>query len=279
MKKVLFALLLSLAIQVSSQKIPFKTLPSGHMIVPAKIEGVEGNFILDTGAGINLFFNDFVSKLPQKPSSYNFFTGFRATGERLDIPLFKNKEITFGGKSFKSIPFSTAEMKVPGIDGLLSLKMFENQDIVIDYKNQEISFSDAAPKSYSKSIDIFLSTQQDDTVDIFTYITLNNKYKIKVLLDSGAGSNSFWFSDKLISTLSLDPKTMQLIEKESEFNKSVKTKIYKGSIAQISNEFVTLKNQNVMFVENLIYEGKTSINWLGNKIIISVKNKKIYILE
>lgn len=279
MKKILFAFLLSMTTQAFSQNVPFKTLPSGHIIVPAKIEGIEGNFILDTGAGINLFFNDFAAKFSQKPSSYNFFTGFRATGERIDIPLFTSKETILGKNSFKNIPFSTVDMKIPGIDGLISLKTFEKQDLVIDFKAQEISFSDKAPQSYSKSIDIFLSTQQDDTVDIFTYVTLNNKYKIKVLLDSGAGNNSFWFSDKLISTLNLDTKNMQIIEKESEFNKSVKTKIYKGSISQISNEYATLKDQNVMFVENLIYEGKTSINWLGNKIVISIKNKKIYILE
>lgn len=279
MKKVIFALLLSLSTQVFSQKIPFKTLPSGHIIVPAKIEGIEGNFILDTGAGINLFFNDFVSKLPEKPSSYNFFTGFRATGERLDIPLFRNKTVNFGEKNFKNIPFSTANMKIQGIDGLISLKMFENQDIIIDYTKQEISYTDAPLKSYSKAIDIFLSTQQDDTVDIFTYIILNNKYKIKVLLDSGAGRDSYWLSDKLLPTLNADTKTMQIIEKESEFNKSVKTKIYKGSIDLISNEYASVKKPNVMFVENLIYEGKTSIEWLGKKIVISIKNKKIYILE
>lgn len=279
MKKILSVCLLLLAMQVFSQKIPFKTLPSGHIIVPAKIEGVEGNFILDTGAGINLFFNDFAAKLSQKPFSYNFFTGFRATGERIDIPLFRSKEVIFGGKSFKNTPFSTAEMKLQGIDGLLSLKMFEHQDIVIDYNKQEISFTDAGPETYSRSIDIFLSIQQDDTVDIFTYITLNNQYKIKVLLDSGAGSNSFWLSDKLLPTLNADTKSMQIIEKESEFNKSVKTKIYKGSIDLISNEYATVKKPAVMFVENLIYEGKTSIDWLGKKIVISVKNKKIYILE
>ncbi|MFC3159949.1 retropepsin-like aspartic protease [Chryseobacterium arachidis] len=262
-----------------AQKTPFTLLPSGHIVVKAKIEGVEGNFIFDTGAGINLYFNDFVAKLPQKPSSYNFFTGFRATGERIDIPLFRNNEINFSGKTFKDVPFSSVDMKIPGIDGLISLKMLENTDVIIDYNKNEISFTDASPKSYSKSIDIFLSTQSDDTVDIFTYAVLNNKYKIKVMLDSGAGNNSFWLSDKLMNTLGIDSKNMQMIEKESEFNKAVKTKIYKGNIESISNNYAKAEKPNVLFVENLIYEGKTSLNWLGKKIVISIKDKKIFILE
>lgn len=279
MKKLLFTLLLSMSLQGFAQKIPFKTLPSGHIMVTAVIEGTEGNFILDTGAGINLFFTDFASKLPQKPSSYNFLTGFRATGERMDIPLFRSREITFGGHSFRNIPFSTADMKLPGIDGLISLKMFEQQDILIDYTRQEISLTDAAPASYPKSIDIFLSTQQDDTLDIFTWVTLNSTYKIKVLLDSGAGSKSFWLSTRLLSTLNADPKSMQSIEKKSEFNKSVKTTIYKGNIDLISNEYATIKKPDITFVENLIYDGKTGIDWLGKKFVISIKNRKIYILE
>jgi len=278
MMKTLLAFLMLISVQVFSQIIPFKLLPSGHIVVQAKIEGVEGNFIFDTGAGINLFFNDFAAKLPNKPSSYNFFTGFRATGERLDIPMFKNKEVLFAGKKFTDIPFSTAEMKIPGIDGLISLKMFENTDIVIDYGKQEISFADAAPASYSKSIDIFLSTQADDTVDIFTYAVLNDKYKIKVMLDSGAGSNSFWLSDKLSKTLGVDISSMKVFEKESEFNKTVKTKIYQGNIGSISNPYARVDKPAVTFVENLIYEGKTGINWLGNKIVISIKDKKIYII-
>ncbi|KQT24425.1 hypothetical protein ASG22_10480 [Chryseobacterium sp. Leaf405] len=279
MKNTILTFLLMLSTSIMAQKTPFTLLPSGHIVVKAKIEGIEGNFIFDTGAGINLFFNDFVAKLPQKPTSYNFFTGFRATGERIDIPLFRNNEVSFSNKTFKNVPFSSMDMKLPGIDGLISLKMLENTDVVIDYGKNEISFTDASPKSYSKSIDIFLSTQSDDTVDIFTYAVLNNKYKIKVMLDSGAGNNSFWLSDKLINTLGIDPKTMQVIEKESEFNKAVKTKIYKGSIEALSNDYAKIEKPNVLFVENLIYEGKTSLNWIGKKIVISIKNKKIYILE
>ena len=119
----------------------------------------------------------------------------------------------------------------------------------------------------------------DNSIDIFTYITLNDQYKIQVLLDSGAGNDSFWLNDKLIALLGLNKNDLQISEKKSEFNEKVVTKFYRGSINSISNSYANLKEPKVVFVEGLIYEGKTSINWLGKKIGISLKNKKIYILD
>ena len=77
----------------------------------------------------------------------------------------------------------------------------------------------------------------------------------------------------------MDARKLEMIEKKSDFNENVVTKFYKGSVESISNEFVTLKDSKVMFVKDLIYEEKTSINWFGKKIGISLKNKKMYILD
>lgn len=278
MKKLLLCLLTLLFTLSNAQKIPFILLPSGHIVIKAKVEGVEGNFIFDTGSGLNVFFSDFVSKFPNNPSSNNFFTGFRATGERLDMPIFKSKEIVFANTTFNDMPFSTVDMKVPGVDGLISLKMFENINILIDYNKQEIELMSYIPKS-TKFIEIFTSTQADDTIDIFTKVVLNNKISIKVMLDSGAGKDSFWFSSKLINILNIRQESLDSFEKRSEINQGIKTKFYKGKLETISNKYSTVTNPNVLFVDNLIYEGKTGLNWLGNRLVFSLKNKKIYLLD
>lgn len=57
-------------------------------MVKAKINGVEGNFIFDTGAGLTLItkaFSDKIGKLHKQDGS---FTGFRATGEKLTADLY-----------------------------------------------------------------------------------------------------------------------------------------------------------------------------------------------
>lgn len=278
MKNAIILILLLISIKTFSQTIPFQLTADGHILVKATVEGKEGNFIFDTGGGINLFFTDFTENLQTK-SSYNFFTAFRATGERIHAPLFYSKKLYFGNKLFHNIPYSTFDMKVPGISGLISLQMFQETDIIIDYKNKVIILTNIDSVENKKSFDIQLYSFADNALDIFTYVLLDNKYKIKVLLDSGAGNDSFWLSDKFIDLLASETHKFDVIEKKSEFNDKAITKIYKGSILSISNEFSKVDKPYVNFVEELIYEGKTSINWLGDKIGISLKNKKMYILD
>ena len=273
-----FGLLFFLSSAVYAQKTPIQILPSGHLIAKATVNGKEGSFIFDTGGGINLFFDSFAKDLKQK-SSYNFLTAHRATGEKVEVPLFESEEISFAGKKFNKIPYATFDMKINGIDGLISLQMFAETDFVIDFEKKEIVLMDLAKLKNAKSFDIQLTTHADKSTDISTYVMLNGKYKIQVLLDSGAGNDSFWLSGKLIETLGLDKGKLQFVERKSEFDENLKTKFYAGEIESLANPFVTLSRPKVTFVDGLIYEGKTSINWLGKKIGISLKQKKMYILD
>ncbi|AZA98196.1 hypothetical protein EG359_00585 [Chryseobacterium joostei] len=260
-----------------AQKSPLNILPSGHLIVQAEVEGKKGNFIFDTGGGVNLFLENFSKNLDQK-DSYNFLTSFRATGEEITVPMFKSKEIIFNGKKFKDIWYATHNMEIKGIDGLISLAMLYDTEFIIDYTNKEILF----PKeklSGNKVLDIQLSTNADKSLDISTYVLVNNTFKINVLLDSGAGNDSFWLSERLMSTLGIKKEDLQLIERKSEFNPAVTNKFYKGNVTSVSNSFAKVEKPNVFFVEGLIYEGKTSINWLGKKLGFNLKDKKIYILD
>ncbi|SIT04104.1 hypothetical protein SAMN05421786_104252 [Chryseobacterium ureilyticum] len=275
-KSVLAASLFLYSSAVFAQKTPVNILPSGHLIVQAEVEGKKGNFIFDTGGGVNLFLNNFSKDLSQK-ESYNFLTSFRATGEQITVPMFKSKEITFNGKKFKDIWYATHNMEIKGIDGLISLPMLYDTEFIIDYTTKEIVF----PKeklSGKKVVDIQLSTNADQSLDITTYIQVND-IKINVLLDSGAGNDSFWLSERLMSTLGIKKEGLQLMEKKSEFNPAIINKFYKGSVNSVSNSFAKVDKPNVFFVEGLIYEGKTSINWLGKKLGFNLKEKKIYILD
>lgn len=275
-KTVLTASAFLYSVTTFAQKSPINILPSGHLVVQAEVEGKKGNFIFDTGGGVNLFLNNFSKDLNQK-ESYNFLTAFRATGEQITVPMFKSKEILFNGKKFKDTWYATHNMEIKGIDGLISLPMLYDTEFIIDYTTKEIVF----PKEKltgKKVVDIQLSTNADQSLDITTYINVNN-IKINVLLDSGAGNDSFWLSERLINTLGINKEGLQLIEKKSEFNPSIINKFYKGNVHSVSNSFTKVERPNVLFVEGLIYEGKTSINWLGKKLGFNLKEKKIYILD
>ncbi|WP_123912772.1 pepsin/retropepsin-like aspartic protease family protein [Chryseobacterium pennipullorum] len=260
-----------------AQTMPMTVLPSGHLIVGAEVDGKKGNFVLDTGGGINLFLGNFSKSLGKK-ETYNYLTAFRATGEPMTVPLFKSKEILFNGKKFKDTWYATYDMEMNGIDGLISLPMLYDTEFIIDYTTKELIFPKEKLNS-KKVMDIQLSTNADQSMDITTYVVLNNKYTINVLLDSGSGNDSFWFSDRLMNTLNIKKETLKIDERKSEFNPALTTKFYKGNIGSVSTPFATVENPKVSFVEGLIYEGKTSINWLGKKLGFNLKDKKIYILD
>lgn len=262
---------------IFAQKTPLMIIPSGHLIVEAEVEGKKGSFIFDTGGGINLFLGNFTKNLEPK-ESYNFLTAFRATGEKIIVPIFKSKEILFNGKKFKDTWYATHDMEIKGIDGLISLPMLYDTEFIIDFTKKELVFP-TEKLSSKKVMDIQLSTNADQSLDITTYVLLNNKYKINVLLDSGAGNDSFWLGESLMKTLGIKKEDLQLVEKKSEFNPDVINKFYKGNIASLSTSYATVEKPNVFFVEGLIYEGKTSINWLGKKLGFNLKEKKIYILD
>lgn len=276
-KNVVVTASLAFSSMAFAQKMPMSVLPSGHLVVTAEVDGKKGNFIFDTGGGINLFLKNFSKELGSK-ETYNYLTAFRATGEKMTVPLFKSKEIVFNGKKFKDTWYATHDTEIKGIDGLISLPMLYDTEFIIDYTTKELIF----PKeklSSKKMMDIQLSTNADQSLDITTYVLLDNQYRINILLDSGAGNDSFWLSERLMNTLNIKKETLQMMEKKSEFNPNLTTKFYKGDIGSVSTPFATVEKPKVFFVEGLIYEGKTSINWLGKKLGFNLREKKIYILD
>ena len=256
--------------------MPFTTNTSGHIIIKAKINNVEGNFILDTGAGLNAIFTKFSQKLKNEKTS-NFFVGHRATGEELNLDLYNATGFEMNNKKFKDQQYAIVDLDFGDIDGIISLQPFINTPLTIDYLNKKIVF-DKATKN-EKSIEIQVADYAGRALDIFTYIKLNNTLKIQTLLDSGAGKKSFWFSSKLMEPLTLDKADFKVVPVKSDFKKENNYYIGKLSKLNTVNNLRKVEGLDVAFVDGLIYEGKTSIDWLGNVLTIDIAKKKIFIAE
>jgi hypothetical protein len=257
-------------------QIPFEINKTGHIIIKAKINNVEGNFIFDTGAGINVVFSKFSRKLENKKTN-NFFVGHRATGEEISVDLYNATSIEINNKEFDKQQYAIVDLEVGDIDGLISLQPFRKTTITIDYINKMILF-DKSTKN-EKSIDIQLADYAGNAIDIFTYVQLNDTLKIQTLLDSGAGKNSFWFSSKFFEPLGLDKVDFKIVPVKSDFKKE--NTYYIGKLAKLNtvDKLCNKEGFDVAFVDGLIYEGKTSIEWLGQVLTIDIANKKIFIAK
>ncbi len=122
------------------QRNPLPVLPSGHILLKARIEGVEGNFIFDTGAGLTVFTKTFFDKLKSVKKEDGGYTGFRATGERLDIDLYEVRDFEFGPLKKPVEEVSFLDANLGGIDGIIAIKLLEHQPL-----------QSTSPKTYSVS--------------------------------------------------------------------------------------------------------------------------------
>lgn len=295
MKFLLFSvslvLLLAPAVFAQTQSktgIPFELLPSGHILVKAEVDGVQGSFIFDTGAGLTVFTKAFFHKLPHVVKEDGGYTGFRATGERLDIDLFFVNNVVLGGFRKAKEEVSWVDINLGGIDGIISLKLLETQPFTIDFTNKVIHLESAQTlagiKKTASIVPIQLEQSRGKSLSIFSYFKVNDTLRLQLALDSGAGKDVFRLNAKYLASLQVntsDTAYVRKIEKRSEINGSEHvSSIYITLLKKLSSEkapAVNVTNFPVQFVEGLIYDGIIWINWLGAKITFDLAGEVLLV--
>lgn len=285
--KSLFLFLFILAITSTSQAqsfIPFELTPQGHIMVKAKINGVEGNFIFDTGAGLTLVtksFSDKIGKLHKQDGSY---TAFRATGEQLTANLYDAQTVALGNFVEHNPVLTIFDVNLGPIDGLISLISFKEQPFTIDYTNKKIIFetnkSMSAVRKSGHQIPLQLEESRDKALTIFAYFMVNNKLTLQFCIDSGAGSNIFRINSRHISALGIDTANASKIAIPSEFNSKLKTIIYQANVKSITakaSPAVECRDVKASFIDGLIYDGILSLNWIGKQVTFDLKKREMIV--
>jgi predicted aspartyl protease len=261
-------------------KIPFELTGSGHILIKAAVNGVEGNFIFDTGAGLNMMTKKFADKIRNLKHTDNFYTGHRATGEALQLDLWNAASLKMGSLAIANPEFTVLDIDLP-LDGLISLLPFKDSPVTIDYKNKILTVESAASlrdrvKS-GTSIPIQVSYDRGKTLGISTNVTINNKLTIQVSLDSGAGNNVFRFNSRYMKNLGIDTASIAPTYVKSDFKPGEGNNYYPATVAEMAAGKSKVANIKATFIEGLIYEGITGTNWLGDIITIDVPNSRMII--
>lgn len=263
--------------------IPFTLTESGHILVKAKVNNIEGNFILDTGAGLNLLTKKFADKVENLKKTDGFYTGHRATGEQLIADLWDTENLEVGGLKFSHEKFTIIDIDFP-FDGLISLLPFRNIPITIDYKNKIVTLeTDKSLQQLVKSgisVPIQISDDLGKTLGIATYVKLNDQLTVQMTLDSGAGFNVFRFNSRYMKPLAVDSSQVKTHYQKSDFKPTEGNTYYFTSLSKInpeSTDKIKATDFKATFIDGMIYEAIGSINWLGDKITIDIQKKNMII--
>ncbi len=290
MKKALLFLLITLSLNSFGQNktsktitIPFELLGSGHILVTAKVNNVEGKFIFDTGAGLNLLTKKFADKVTNLKKTDGFHTGHRATGEAIVSELWNSELLEIGSFSSKAQKFTTIDMEFP-VDGLISLLPLKETPFTIDYKNKvlviETEKSLTALAKTGTSLPIQVSSNLDKTLTFATYVKVNDKLTLQMNMDSGAGFNVFRFSSRYMEKLGVDSAKVEKKYRASDFKPTEGNNYYftnLNTISPASSDKIKVSDFKATFIEGLMYEAIGSINWLGDKITIDLQRKVLII--
>lgn len=290
MRKILTAFLLLLTTlsfgqKINSEKteIPFKLSPNGHILISAEVNGVEGQFVFDTGAGLNLVTKDFADKIKTLQKTSHFYTGHRATGEALQADLWIAKSLTLNEYHLTDQNFAVYEVSLP-FAGLISLTAFQNQPVTIDF-DKKILIVESAQSLQKRISDedfempISINNDRDITIDISTKIQLNDSLNLEVGLDSGAGFDVYRFNSRYMETLGIDSSQVKHKTKPSYFKPEKSNTYYFTKLNKLTNRNnnVTVQDFKVTFIDGLIYEGIMGINWIGRQITIDLPNKRLIV--
>lgn len=262
--------------QRTPAEIPFTLTGQGHIMIKASVNGIEGNFIFDTGAGLNLLTKKFADKVGSVKKTEGFYVGHRATGEAIETDIFLIDHLKLGTTDIAGQKTAVLDVNFP-LDGLISLMPFKDIPLTIDYTNKKLVLGNI-PKD-GKTIPLQISADRDITLGISTYVKLNDRLPVQISLDSGAGNGIFRFNARYIQTLNIDTANTTKRTIISDFDSTKTNNSYTTALDKIStlNGVSSASGVKGTFIEGLIYEGIGSINWLGNSITIDVPGKRMIV--
>jgi predicted aspartyl protease len=191
---VLFALTWFSTVTPAGEKspvsIPFTRSELSVLMVSGSAgTGSQYSFILDTGAGVSVLSKSIVEKLGGKRAGQ--ITGFRETGERLDIQLYTIPELQVGPVVSKpALVAGSDRLDKMHLDGIISLGFFRKQPITLDFKRNQLIFETPASLAERRRSGAAVPVRFDDHrgigLDLFAPFLVAN-HPAECVVDTGSG--------------------------------------------------------------------------------------------
>jgi predicted aspartyl protease len=233
--------------------------------VEVTIDGETYDFLFDTGGGATVVSPQIIERLNKKTYGHN--VGFRMSGERVIFERCDDLNLSMGG-----IPFHQEEVAVfdlmellpkelKRVDGLISLKTFEQMELTLDFKNDRIIIEteesfETKTKHLTEVESRFANGLAGDDLNIFLALEANRK-KWWFLFDSGN------IAGMKISRAVVHFWNRDLVSDSTE--------------AIFNYNFAGHEMQSKMYIDDIIYDGSLDFNFLASRqFCISFIDKTVF---
>ena len=126
------------------KKVKFTVLKTQHLLIKGKINGVKGNFILDTGASNTCIGLESIEKYRLEVRDYESFAASASSttmqakiskGNYLQIGSWKQLPSTFILFDLSHVNEALSQQKIKPVDGIIGADVLLKGKAIIDYPN------------------------------------------------------------------------------------------------------------------------------------------------
>lgn len=242
----------------------FRTLKS----VKVEIENKTYNFLFDTGGGLTIVSPEIVKEINK--SAYGNSVGFRMSGEKIETKLCDSVNIKIGRIDFFHASVGVFDImsllpkELKQIDGLISLKTFEQMKIVLNLsENKLIIETDESFDEKIKSMDLVESRFANGT----------NGTELNIFIGTPFNHHLWWFlfdSGNISQT-----KISTNVAKEWGLKMN-----NEGAITEVGEFKFAIANDSITVptvIDKIIYDGALSFDFIyQSEYAISFKDKKVW---
>jgi hypothetical protein len=267
----------------SQTRFPFRVSEGGLILIQVTANGVKGEFILDTGAGIHVLSNGFLHKL--SPQAAGRYTGFRNTGERIDFDVFQIASLSIGRfQQERPVVAAWEVLDKFKIDGVLSAKFFEHHVVSLDFKKHELVFENRQTLNrrlrQGRIIPLKVVEDRDKTLGLFVDLTVGDSVRCECELDTGF-DGLLILDARFMKPLNLDENSASVKRMESKGITGLTEIRYQATVSDVSllgAPEVKTEKPEVTFKGGLIYDGVVGTGfWLNREVTLDIPGRRLIV--
>ena len=199
------------------------------MTMKAKVNGVDGLFIFDTGGGISYISPDFAQKAGCTP--WGQITGFMLTGQRLDMPRCDGLTFDVNGRHLEAPIAGVFDIgkfmppNSPRIDGSIGLDVFAGQVVTLSLSTKTLTIESTKSLAYrsrkAKEVPIRLVREAEGIALSVVVAVPTKKGTAWMELDSGNGGANV-VGKHLAAIMDLDPEKKEPQDTHFQINDDIR---------------------------------------------------------